>query len=210
LKTPKEYNDNLKKGIITKAMLEDCLFSVNKRAKNCRDKELEIRDYYRFSRYAYDKYHNEDKYRNQKKGYYKQKEVLLSIISPDCIHVETQIRRQRVYDYESEYSTYNQLYKVLHENSYWDRDIDREVYFYDVEMPVDRYYLFYDFGVHSFHTPIDDESKLENYSNLEKIHIDSLNTHGEDISELVSTQFVAKVIKLIDSQQYQYIDKGDN
>lgn len=48
-------------------MLEACLYSVNKRAKNCRDKELEIRDYYRFSRYAYDKYHNEDKYRNQKK-----------------------------------------------------------------------------------------------------------------------------------------------
>lgn len=67
MKTPKEYNDNFKKGIITRDMLEACLYSVNKRAKNCRDKELEIRDYYRFSRYAYDKYHNEDKYRNQKK-----------------------------------------------------------------------------------------------------------------------------------------------
>jgi hypothetical protein len=72
-------------------------------------------------------------------------------------------------------------------------------------MPVDRYYLFYDLGIHSFHTPIDDESKLENYSDLEKIHIDSLNTYGEDILELVSTQFVKKVLELIESKDFQYI-----
>ena len=37
MKTPKEYMENLKKGIITETMLADGLFSVNKRAKNCRD-----------------------------------------------------------------------------------------------------------------------------------------------------------------------------
>lgn len=33
MKTPKEYNDNIKNGIITSKMLTDCLYSVNKRAK---------------------------------------------------------------------------------------------------------------------------------------------------------------------------------
>jgi hypothetical protein len=204
MKTPKEYNDNLKKSIITKVMLEDCLFSVNKRAKNCRDKERETRNYYKYSKYAYDKYGTEEKYRDKKEEYYNQKEVLLSVVTPNCIHIETQMQRQRVYDYQEEYATYNQLYNVIYENSYLDRDTYTEVYFYDVEIPVDKYYLFYDFGTHSFHTPID-ESKLTNYSDLEKIPIDSLNTYGENILELVSTQFVAKVIKVIDSQQYKYI-----
>ena len=49
--TPKQYTKNLKDGIITTAMIEDCLFSVNKRAKNCRDKVNEYkgwREQYRY------------------------------------------------------------------------------------------------------------------------------------------------------------------
>ena len=42
MKTPKEYQDNLKKKIITEEMLADCLYSVNKRAKNYRNKEQRI------------------------------------------------------------------------------------------------------------------------------------------------------------------------
>ena len=34
MRTPKEFNDNIKKEILTKEMLEACLLSVNKRAKN--------------------------------------------------------------------------------------------------------------------------------------------------------------------------------
>lgn len=37
MKTPPEYTKNLKKKLITEQMLSDCLFSVNKRAKNYRD-----------------------------------------------------------------------------------------------------------------------------------------------------------------------------
>lgn len=61
MRTPKEYTDNINCGIITKRMLSDCLFSVNKRAKNFRDKEREYHNYYRSNRYAYDKYDNEEK-----------------------------------------------------------------------------------------------------------------------------------------------------
>ena len=45
MKTPKEYRDNLLNHIITKQMLVDCLYSVNKRAKNYRDKERKQRAY---------------------------------------------------------------------------------------------------------------------------------------------------------------------
>ena len=54
MRTPKEYTDNLKKKTITESMLLDCLYSVNKRAKNYRDKERGYRQYYRGNRYAYD------------------------------------------------------------------------------------------------------------------------------------------------------------
>ena len=44
MRTPQKYLNNFKQGIITKEMLTFCLFSSNKRAKNCRDK---IREYKR-------------------------------------------------------------------------------------------------------------------------------------------------------------------
>ena len=40
MKTPKEYTDNIKNGIITTSMLEAALYSVNKRAKNYRNLRL--------------------------------------------------------------------------------------------------------------------------------------------------------------------------
>ena len=64
MKTPKEYRDNLKKCIITKQMLSDCLYSVNKRATNWRDMERE----YRHNRHDY--YDNEEKAREKKQYYY--------------------------------------------------------------------------------------------------------------------------------------------
>lgn len=39
MKTPKEYRDNLLNHIITKQMLVDCLYSVNKRAKTIATKK---------------------------------------------------------------------------------------------------------------------------------------------------------------------------
>ena len=37
--TPKFYTDNINNKIITEEMLEQCLYSVNKRAKNHRDRD---------------------------------------------------------------------------------------------------------------------------------------------------------------------------
>ena len=44
MRTPCIYTKKLKEKVITKDMLLDCLFSVNKRAKNFRDKERELKE----------------------------------------------------------------------------------------------------------------------------------------------------------------------
>lgn len=62
--------------------------------------------------------------------------------------------------------------------------------------------LFYDFGKYSFHKPINNP---EEYGNLRRIRINKLDTHGRAIEELVSTQFVKKLIALIESGRYVYV-----
>lgn len=99
MRTPIEYSKNLKNHVITMQMLLDCLYSSNKRAKNWRDKEREWRSC------RYDEYDNESKARDKKEEYYGQKETMLSVLKPVCIHRETiyNQRRERIYDYEDEY-----------------------------------------------------------------------------------------------------------
>lgn len=196
MRTPKDYTDNIKKGIITKEMLSDCLYSVNKRAKNCRDKERQYRSY------RNDYYGNEEKYREQKDAYYEQKDKMLALIMPDCIHAETIEVRERIYNYE--YEEYDKHYRnrdYFHEGGYYDRDLHEFVEFIDVMIPDKKYYLFYDLGNHSFHTPIY-QSDLEKYPSLKIEDIDDLVTYGDEIRELISIQFVQKVLELIATGVY--------
>lgn len=87
MKTPKEYRDNLLNHIITKQMLVDCLYSVNKRAKNYRDKEREQRAYSRCHRYVDNSAFIEGA-REKKLEMYRMKDMLLQILTPICIHKE--------------------------------------------------------------------------------------------------------------------------
>ena len=77
MRTPKEYTDNLKNGIITTAMLNDCLYSMNKRAKNYRDAK---RQNY-IPKYC-------ASVEEKEQAYYRKKEILLSLVKPSCIHKE--------------------------------------------------------------------------------------------------------------------------
>lgn len=206
MKTPIQYNKNINNGLITNQMLSDCLFSVNKRAKNCRDKEREYREKYRNNRFAYDKYDSEEKYRRKKQEYYQQKEFLLSIISPTCIHCEIHDRKIRVYDYDPEY--YRLKHKFIYENGYWDKELQEYIEFGDCYKKVKKYYLFYKIENYSFHTPIDEENLIL-YRDLEVKDIGQITTFGKDISELVSNQFVVKVIDLIKTGKYIFENKDN-
>ena len=204
MKTPYEYSQNLKSNVITREMLLDCIYSSNKRAKNWRDKERKYRSDGR------DKYNNEEKAREEKEYYYRQKEILLSVIQPTCIHRETieRVTKERIYSYEDCYWECKESGKFVHEGSYWDRELRDYVEFGDVLVKCDpkyHYYLFYDIGGnHTFHTPIE-ERNVQDY-NLEIIDIKELQTKGCDITELLSVQFVKKVIQLIISENFKYVE----
>lgn len=185
-------------------MLDAALYSVNKRAKNWRNKKRE----YKHNRYDY--YGNYEKAEINENLMYKKKEKLLSIFPPTCIHKEFfGYERIRVYDYQHHYT------KLLTEhalkgdivwiNSYWDYDRDNEVNFFDYEIqdePIYHYYLFHEMPKHTYHTPID-ESDIKKYD-LPVIEIDTIRTDGDDISDLVSVQFVDKLIALIESKDFTF------
>lgn len=199
MRTPKTYTDNLKKGIITRDMLADCLFSINKRAKNCRDKEVSYRCR------KYDNYNNEQKYRVEKEKYYNQKELLLTLLKPTCIHVEHTTRKERVYDYEDDYYRCLENEECVRQGGYYDCDIHEYVEFVDVLRDDTRTYLFYDLGKVSFHSPMK-EDKISYYSSfLEKRDIEQIVSNGRDINELISTNFVNKVLDLINTNAYTLV-----
>lgn len=216
MRTPKKWSENIKKGIITDEMLESALFSVNKRAKNYRDKKREY-SHYRYARYNYSEQAEE-----KMNKMYEKKDKLLSLIPPVCIHVEYQnshnTNRVEIGNSVEPYLRYIYAGEITHFGSYvrrnrhggwyddWYDDYDTEyVYFFDhAKQPFQKaYYLFRALGDHSFHSPID-KSDLENYKDLPVINIDSLDTHGESVLELCSMQFVDKIIALIDSGSYTY------
>ena len=208
MRTSKAYTDNIENKIITTSMLEAALYSVNKRAKNYRDAERETRHRYgRYSRYA-------DSSEGKKNDFYSKKDKLLSILKPICIHKEfAGYERIRIYDYERHY-TDKRFYAWVHnqivwENYYFDYDTEAYVEFFDVEDKSQkkyRYYLYYNVGHHTFHTPIND---LEKYD-LPIIEIDTLDTHGDDYLDLYSVQFVDKIIALINSREYTYVQDIPN
>ena len=96
MNTPKNFIYNLKNGFITKDTLGFVIYSINKRAKNYRDKEREYRDYYKRNFYAYDKFGNEDRNEEKKLDMYKKKQYLLNFLIPIKIH-KSEINNRYLY-----------------------------------------------------------------------------------------------------------------
>lgn len=220
MKTPKEFSDNLKNNIITEEMLELALWSVNKRAKNWRDKKREYRGFY-------DKYHNYERCQEEETKMYEKKGIFLSLLKPICIHKEfSGYAKIRHFDYESDFekSLIESLYsgEIVWSNYYISRDdyyfnncyIHNCVNFFDtidLNEPEFRYYLYYVIGNHSYHTPLEEEDiDKEEYKDLDIVNIDTLDTHGNDISDLVSVQFVDKLIQVIKNNNEINIDIPSN
>ena len=182
--TPKNYSKNLKSKIITEDMLSDCLYSANKRAKNMRDKKNEYRG-------TYDADNNFEKYSDLEATYYSYKDTLLSLVSPILIHEQTTEYTYREF-YSDEYVMYpeeGEDFDYVTENNY-------------------LYFLYYEVGEHSFHTPLGkfDEKQKFIHKNLPILPISSnFYTHGANIDELISAQFVKKVIELVKSGDFTYI-----
>ncbi|KXU12504.1 hypothetical protein SINDD18_01552 [Streptococcus infantis] len=207
MRTPKKYSDLIKNKEITNKIIAECIYSVNKRAKNYRDK---IEDYKQTGFYRY-KENNIENAKEQKEKYYNMKEDLLLNFSPKLIHKQyAGEKRQRVYSYQKNYEKlYNEKRNdIVWENSYYDYDRNKEVEFFDYSLGEKKYlyFLYYEIGEYSFHTPITEE-RAEKNTQLEIKEIDeNFQTHGADIVDLLSTQFVQKVIDLLDSGDYTIIE----
>lgn len=171
-------------------MFCDCLYSVNKRAKNFRDKA----QHYRHNRYYSGYYQEEDMDR-----YYGYKDQFLSLLTPVCIHKQdVGYETRRVYDYEKDYRKMSNR-NIVWQNCYYDRDEDREVWFYDYETKTKRYlyFLYYVVGDKSFHKPI---SSPSGYDLPIKPIDDDFMTFGQDTKDLISPQFVLKVLDMLLNQ----------
>lgn len=207
MRTPKRYTDLIKNKKITNQIIAECIYSVNKRAKNYRDK---IEDSNQAGFYKYKEINNE-KAKEQKERYYSMKEDLLLNFSPKLVHKQyVGEKRQRVYSYQKNYEKlYNEKRNdIVWENSYYDYDRNKEVDFFDYSLGEKKYlyFLYYEIGEYSFHTPITEE-RAEKNTQLEIKEIDeNFQTHGADIVDLLSTQFVQKVIDLLDSGDYTIIE----
>lgn len=207
MRTPEEYTNNLKKKYISKEMLEACLYSANKRAKNYRDISRKIRRSCQEDNKYWQMKHADTK----KEEFYSLKEKMLGALTPICIHREIYgYERIRIYSYQDEYWEIPDD-EVVWRNKYYDPfDDESDGYGYihfkdinDYNRPKSRYYLFYDLGgAHTFHTPINEED-LELHNNLEIISISELKTFGKKTNSLVSPKLIKKVADLIDRGFYE-------
>ena len=86
MKTSNEYNENIKNRIITPIMLAECIYSVNKRAKNYRDKIIRYDSIRQNNPNWKDKFGNVENWAAKMDEYYYMKKKMLSLLKPEFIH----------------------------------------------------------------------------------------------------------------------------
>lgn len=151
MKTPKLYSDLLKKKQLTTEMIAECIYSVNKRAKNYRDKVRE----YRKPPYHPHLQDNIDNAIAKKGEYYRMKEELLKPFAPTVIHKQFVKNTKRVYSYEEDYQKIlvEKEGDIIWKSNYFDHELCTNIHFFDYQIENDLYFLYYEIGGFSFHKP---------------------------------------------------------
>lgn len=201
MKTPKHFQKYIQNGIITEEMLELALNSVNKRAKNCRDK---IREY---KSKGYYNHKDIETYELRKEEYYNEKDIMLKLLKPKCLHkVCYGMKRERIYDYEDEFESIKHQ-NVIYHNQYYDEVEKRIVKFVDIytDERNEIFYLYYETSHYAFHLPIDEYDVHVYLKKYPLVDIQPFIVQADEIRDLVSAQFCKKLVALINSNQYQYI-----
>ena len=196
MKPTKEYLKNLKHHTITKQMLSDCLFSINNRALNSRDNE------YKYTHYIPDTYGNANKYRKKKLEYYSMKRVLLSVLEPSHIQKGEVLQRKRTYDYEEGYEEILKSGNYVNNSGFYDPERKEHVEFVVQMIPQTVYYLVYQVGNCSFRLPIQ-QSDVIRRPDLDVKDAGRIPpVYGDITVDMLSVQFVEKVLKLVKSGNY--------
>lgn len=207
MKTPNLYKELINEKKITNEIIAECIYSVNKRAKNYRDKIKE----YKNGRSHQHLESNIEKAEEEMGKYYQLKEEFLKVFTTNLIHKQfIGEKKKRVYSYEK---NYEKLLKeknndIFWKNSYYDYDKDMEIEFFDYHLGTKKYlyFLYYEIGEYSFHSPVS-EKIAESNTELEIQEIDeNFKTHGSKIEGLLSMQFVKKVLELLQSEDYTIVD----
>ena len=195
MKTPKLYNELINEKKITNEIIAECIYSVNKRAKNYRDK---IKEYKNGSFHQHLE-SNIEKAEEEMGKYYQLKEEFLKVSTPNLIHKQfIGEEKKRVFSYEKNYEKLlkEKTNDIFWKNSYYDYDKDMGIEFFDYHLGTKKYlyFLYYEIGEYSFHSPVS-EKIAESNRELEIQEIDeNFKTHGSKIEGLLSMQFVKKVL----------------
>lgn len=213
MKTPKHYNDLIKQNKITKDMIGEVLYSINKRAKNHRDKKREYSRSRHYTKFDYAELSEE-----KEKEYYKMKSDILAKFEPIKIHEELKfkVKRRRIYSKEEievdgefgfegyEYIGRNKEYFEIMNNKSEYTILKRGSFsqdyetidFVDIsegkELYKKLYFLYFEIGDFNFHQPLKEED-LEVYKDIDIEILTNFKTSGEDINDLLSVQFCNKV-----------------
>ena len=207
MKTPKLYNDLINEKKITNEIIAECVYYVNKRAKNYRDKIKE----YKNGRSHQHLESNIEKAEEEMGKYYQLKEEFLKVFTPNLIHKQfIGEKKKRVYSYEKKYEKLlkEKTNDIFWKNSYYDYDKDMEIEFFDYHLGTKKYlyFLYCEIGEYSFHSPVS-EKIAESNTELEIQEIDeNFKTHGSKNEGLLSMQFVKKVLELLQSEDYTIVD----
>lgn len=207
MKTPKLYNDLINEKKITNEIIAECVYYVNKRAKNYRDKIKE----YKNGRSHQHLESNIEKAEEEMGKYYQLKEEFLKVFTTNLIHKQfIGEKKKRVYSYEKNYEKLlkEKTNDIFWKNSYYDYDKDMEIDFFDYHLGTKKYlyFLYCEIGEYSFHSPVS-EKIAESNTELEIQEIDeNFKTHGSKIEGLLSMQFVKKVLELLQSEDYTIVD----
>lgn len=199
MKPSKEYLKNLKNHTITEQMLSDCIYSINNRALNSRDNE------YKYTHYIPDTYGNANKYRKKKLEYYGMKKVLLSVLEPSHIQKGEVLQRRRTYDYEDGYEDILRSGNYVNNSGFYDPDRKEHVEFVVQMIPQTVYYLTYTVSNRTFRVPLA-EAEIEKYPDLEIVDVGRITpVYGDITADMLSVQFVEKIVQLIKSRKYELI-----
>ena len=207
MKTPMLYNDLINEKKITNEIIAECVYYVNKRAKNYRDKIKE----YKNGRSHQHLESNIEKAEEEMGKYYQLKEEFLKVFTPNLIHKQfIGEKKKRVYSYEKNYEKLlkEKTNDIFWKNSYYDYDKDMEIEFFDYHLGTKKYlyFLYCEIGEYSFHSPVS-EKIAESNTELEIQEIDeNFKTHGSKNEGLLSMQFVKKVLELLQSEDYTIVD----
>ena len=207
MRTPKNYIQLVNDKKITNEMIAECIYSVNKRAKNHRDRIRKYKD----DRYNPYTARNIENAEDEMEKYYTMKEELLTVFELSLIHEQyVGEEKKRVFSTEEDYDKLLQEKSndILRKGSYYDDENSIEVEFFDYKLGRKKYlyFLFYEIGEYSFHLPIS-EQKAKKYTKLQIKEIDQdFKTHGANIEGLLSTQFVNKVLSLLESGDYTIVE----